>query len=91
MRRITISVPDELAEDLTVLASTIGVSKSAFLSVYLGKRIKRLSAIAVEFEHLHSDVDEVAIRNRGGSAQEVLDVAESIINHFENEGNTADG
>ena len=84
-------MPEELAEDLTTLASTIGVSKSAFLSVYLGKRIKRLSDIAIEFEHLHSDVDEVAIRNRGGSVQEVMDVAEKIISHFENEDNAADG
>ena len=84
-------MPEELAEDLTTLASTIGVSKSAFLSVYLGKRIKRLSDIAIEFEGLYRDVDEVAIRNRGGSAQEVMDVAEKIINHFENEDNVADG
>ena len=84
-------MPEELADDLTTLAATIGVSKSAFLSVYLGKRIKRLSAIAIEFEHLHSDVDEATIRNRGGSSQEVMDVAESIINHFENEDNSADG
>ena len=86
MRRITLSVPEELADDLARLSYSLGVTKSAFLSVYLQKRLKRLADIAGEYEHLRGDGSVGArMRNRGQSAEEVLDLAERIIDHFERE------
>ena len=48
--------------------------------------MKRLADIAGEYEHLRGDGSVGArMRNRGQSAEEVLDLAERIIDHFERE------
>ena len=78
MRRITVSLPDDLAEDLTKLSEILGVSRSAFLSAYLSKKISDLASVAVEYEHLNEGHKQT-IRNRGDSSREVMRIAEQIV------------
>ena len=77
--RVNLSLPDDVAEELTLLAETLGVSRSAFLSAYLARRIRRLRMVAEEFAVLDPPDPSGAVRRyRGDSVGRVLRMAEWI-------------
>ena len=82
MARVTISVPDELAADMDELAAIVGISKSAFMTHYIQRNIRRLIEVANEYPHLTSS-SESPMRNRGESAAEALAIAEAIVDAME--------
>ena len=82
MKRVTLSLPDELADDLIAISDGFGVSKSAFLSAYLSRKVHRLRLISAEYEHLSGDA-KGSRRNRGISGQAIMEMAEFIVDEEE--------
>ena len=76
VKRITLSLPVDLADDLTYVHRRVGVSKSAFVASLLAEGVHDLRAL---LEQLPDEpTPEDILRFRGASAE----LAEDRIQHF---------
>ncbi|MGB3544017.1 hypothetical protein [Rubrivirga sp.] len=76
-------MPDEIATDLEALSRSLGVTRSAFLSVYLGTRIRRLRDVAECYVDLQPCDADPLRRLRGESGEEVVRLAELVVDAME--------
>ena len=76
VKRVTLSLPSDLADNLTYLHRRIGVSKSAFVSSLLAQGVGDLRSLMEALPDNPSPED--VVRFRGASTE----LAEGRINHF---------
>lgn len=83
-KRVTFSLPEELADRIALVARAMGVSQSALLVSVTSEAFQHMSVIVGELE-LAKDVSTVK-RLRGKSIEEVERLYREFIEHVEGEG-----
>lgn len=85
MKRITISLRDETAGDLTNLAESLGCSRSALVDVVLAKGLLRHLRARADFMNLRPDDGRPVKRLRGDSIQEIERTIDYLETNYQGE------